>query len=65
MVDGRDDVEFELAIRGRLENARVNFDLFGAGAEEGFQEAEDPGFFASTGGSIEEKVGEVAAFCLE
>ena len=64
MVYRRHDVEFELAVRRRLEDARVDFDLFGAGAVEGFQEAEDTGFFASARGPVEEEVREVAAVCL-
>jgi hypothetical protein len=46
VVDGGDDVEFELAGGGGVEDAGVDFDLLDAGAIEGFQGGEDPGFLA-------------------
>lgn len=36
VVDGSDDVEFELAVRCGLENSRVDLDLFDAGSVEFF-----------------------------
>lgn len=64
MVDGRDDVEFELAIRGCLEDASVDFNFFDARAVEFFESRDDAGFFASTGRAVDEEVWEVAGLCL-
>lgn len=46
VVDRGDNVEFELAVGGRLEDACVDFDLFYAGAVEFFQCGYDAGFLA-------------------
>ena len=65
VVDGGDDVEFEFAVRGRLEDARVNFDLFDAGAVEGAEGGDYASLFAGAGGAIDEKVREVGGLGLE
>ena len=59
VVDGGDDVEFELAVAGGLEDSGVDLDLFDAGAVEGAQGGEDAGLFACAGRAEEEEVGEV------
>ena len=60
VVDGADDVEFELASAGGgLEDAGVDLDAFGARAVEGAERGEDAGLFAGAGGAVEEEVGEV------
>ena len=46
VVDGGYDVEFQLAVRGRLEDPGVDFDLFDAGAVQGAEGGDDAGFFA-------------------
>lgn len=52
MIDRCDDVEFELAVRGGLEDARVDLDLFDAGAVQFAQGGDDAGLFAGAGGSV-------------
>ena len=64
VVDGGDDVEFEFAAGGGLEDAGVDFDLFGAGAVEGAKGGEDAGLLAGAGRTVEEKVWEVGRGCL-
>lgn len=46
VVDGRDDIEFDLAIRGGLEDARVDLDLFDTGAVELLQGGDNAGLFS-------------------
>jgi hypothetical protein len=65
VVDGGDNVEFELAVRRGLEDARVDFDLFDARAVELFERGDDAGLLAGAGGSVDEEVGEVAALGLD
>lgn len=65
MVDGGDDVEFKFAVGGRLEDARVDFDLLDAGAVEGAEGGDHAGFFAGAGGAVDEEVGEVGGLGLE
>jgi len=64
MVNRCYDIEFEFAVRGRLEDAGVDFDLFDTGAVEFFEGGDDAGFLASTGGPVDEEMGEIAALCL-
>lgn len=64
MVYGGYDVEFELAVRGGLEDARVDLDLFDTGAVELFEGSDNAGLFASARGAIDEEMWEVAALCL-
>ena len=64
MVDGGDDVEFELAGGRGLEDAGVDFDLLGARTVEGAERGEDAGLFAGAAGAVEEEVGEVGGGCL-
>ena len=64
MVDGGDDVELEFAIRGRLEDAGVDLDLFHAGAVERAQGGDYAGLFASTRGAVDEEVREVGGLSL-
>ena len=65
VVDGGDDVEFELAVAGGLEDSGVDLDLFDAGAVEGAQGGEDAGLFACAGWTEEEEMGEVGRGGLE
>lgn len=46
VVDGRDDVEFDFAVGGGLEDAGVYFNLFDAGSVELLQGGDDAGLFA-------------------
>lgn len=64
VVDGGDNVEFELAVRRGLEDARVDFDLFDAGAVELFEGGDDACFLACSRGAVDEQVGKVTALCL-
>lgn len=64
MVDRGHDVEFELAVAGRLEDARVDLDFLDAGAVELFEGCDDAGFLAGARGAVDEEVWEVAALCL-
>lgn len=53
VIDGCDDVEFEFAVRGRLEDSRVDFDLLDAGAVEGAEGGDDTGFLAGARGAVD------------
>lgn len=53
VVDGRDDVEFDLAVGGRLKDAGVDFDLFDAGPVELLQGGNDTGLFAGARRSVD------------
>jgi hypothetical protein len=64
VVHGADDVELELARRAGGEDACVDLDLFYAGPVECAERGYDAGFLAGAGGSVDEKVWEVAAGCL-
>jgi hypothetical protein len=64
VVDGADNVEFELAVGCGLEDSCVDFDLFDAGPIQLFEGRDDPGFLTCTGGAIDEEVREVAALSL-
>lgn len=64
MIHGCDNVEFEFAVRGCLENARINLDLLNAGTVELAEGGDNAGFLAGTGWSVDEEVGEVAALGL-
>ena len=65
VVDGGDDVEFELAVRRRLEDAGVDFDLLDAGAVEGAEGGDDAGLLAGAGRAVHEEVREVGGLGLE
>lgn len=64
VVDGGDDVEFDFAVGGGLEDARVDFDLFDAGAVELLEGGDDTGLFAGAGRTVDQQVGEVAGLGL-
>ena len=46
MIDGSDDVEFEFAVGGCLEDTGVDFDLLDARAVEGAEGGDNAGLFA-------------------
>lgn len=48
MVYGCYDVELELAVRGRLEDARIDLDLLDTGTIEFFKGCDNASLFAST-----------------
>lgn len=64
VVVAGDDVELELAVGGRLEDAAVDLDLLHAGPVEFLERGHDAGFLAGARGPVDEEVGEVAALCL-
>ena len=64
MVDRGHDVEFEFSVRGRLEDARVDFDLLYTGSVEFFQCCYNSCFLACARGPVDEEMGEVAALSL-
>ena len=53
MVDRGDNVEFEFAVGGCLEDSRVDFDLFHAGAVELFESCDDSCFLSCAGGTVD------------
>jgi hypothetical protein len=65
VVYGSDDVEFEFAVRRGLEYARVDLDLLDTWTVELFQRGDDARFLPGTGRTIDEKMWEVTALCLE
>lgn len=65
MVYRRNDIELEFAVRGGLEDASVDFDLLDAWAVEFLEGGDYACLLACTGRSIDEKMGEVAALCLD
>ena len=65
VVYGCDDVEFELAVRGRLEDAGVDLDLLDTRAVEFFERCNDTRLLACPRRSIDQKMGEVTALCLD
>lgn len=64
MVDRGDDVEFELAIGGGLEDACVDLDLFDGGAKELFEGGDDAGFLAGARGAVDKKVRKITTLGL-
>lgn len=65
MIDGSDDVELELAIRGRLEHAGVDLDLLDAGAVQLAEGSYYASFLAGAAGTVDEEVRKVAALGLK
>ncbi len=65
MVDGSDDVEFQFSVRGCLEHAGINFNLFDAWAVEFFQGCDDAGFLPGARGPVYEEMREITALCLQ
>lgn len=64
VVHRGDNVELELAVAARLEDARVNLDLLHAGPVELLQGGHDSRLFSGARGSVYEEMGKVAALCL-
>jgi len=64
VVNGRDNVELELAVVAGLEDARVDLYFFNTGPEELFERSDDTGFLAGARGPVNENVGEVATLRL-
>lgn len=64
MVDGRDDVEFELAVAGRLEDSVVDLDFLDAGAVQFLERCDCACFLARAGGAVYQEVWKVAALGL-
>lgn len=64
VVHGGDDVEFDFAVGGGLEDARVDLDLFNAGTVELLEGGDDTGLFAGAGRAVDQQVGEVAGLGL-
>lgn len=64
MVYGSDNVEFELAVRGSLEDTCIDFDLFNTGAIEFFEGCDDTRLLTCSRRAVYEEMGEVAALCL-
>lgn len=64
MVYGSDDVEFEFAVRGSLEDARVDLDLFDTGAVKLFECGDYARLLSCAGRTVYEQMWEVAALCL-
>lgn len=65
MINGGNDVKFQFAVRRRLEDARVDFDLFDTRTVELFEGCDNPRLLASAGGTINEEMREVAALRLK
>jgi hypothetical protein len=65
VVYGCDDVEFELAVRGCLEDTGVDLDLLDTRAVEFFERCYDTRLLACTRRSIDQKMREVTALCLD
>jgi hypothetical protein len=64
VVDGGDDVEFEFAVAGRLEDARVDLDLLDSGAVQFFERGYDASLLSCSGGSVDKEMREVVALGL-
>ena len=64
VVDRGHDVEFEFFVRGRLEDARVDFDFFHTWAVQFFEGGNDAGFLAGARGAVDEEMGKIAGLCL-
>lgn len=65
MIYGCDDVEFEFAVAGRLEDARVDLDLFHAGPVQFFQCRDYAGLLPGAGGTVDQEMREVSTLSLE
>lgn len=60
MINGTDNVEFELAAAGTgLEGSGINFDLLNSGPIKCSQGGEDAGFLASTARTVDEEMRKV------
>jgi hypothetical protein len=64
VVYGSDDVEFEFAVRGGLEDACVDLDLFDTGTVEFFECCNNARLLSCARRAIYEEMWEVAALCL-
>ena len=64
MVYGSDDVEFEFAVRGGLEDACVDLDLFDTGAVELFECGDYARLLSCAGRTVYEEMWEVATLRL-
>lgn len=53
VIDGGDDVEFNFAVGGGLEDSGVDFDFLDAGPVEFFEGGDDAGFFPGAGGTVD------------
>ena len=65
MVDRGNDIEFKLAVGGRLKDSRVDLDLFNPGTVESAKGSYYPCFLAGAAGTIDKEVGKVGALGLE
>lgn len=65
MVYGCDNVEFELAVCGRLENTSVDLDLFDTRTVQLLESRNNAGLLACARRSVNEEVREVTALCLQ
>lgn len=59
MVYGGDNVELQLAVRSRLEDTRIDLDLFDSRAVELFERRNDAGLLSGARRAVDEQVGEV------
>jgi len=64
VVDGGDNVEFELAIAAGLEDTGIDLDLFDTRTVELAEGGDDACFLAGARGAIDEEMRKVAALCL-
>jgi hypothetical protein len=64
VVYGSDNVEFEFTVRGGLEDACIDLDLFDTGAIEFFECCNNARLLSCAGRAIYEEMWEVAALCL-
>jgi len=64
VVVGGYNVEFQLAVRGGLEDTRIDFYLLDTRAEKGAEGGCYPSLFACARGTVDEEMGEVTAVCL-
>jgi hypothetical protein len=64
VVYGGDDIEFEFAIRGCLEHARIDLDLLDTGAVELLERCDDACLLPSARGPIDEEMWEITALSL-
>ena len=65
MVEGSDNVEFKFAVRGGLEDARIDFNLFDTGAVEFFERRNNARLLACARGTVYKEMWEIAALCLQ